>query len=200
MTRIHFPNALDNETRTRVYRQYKYSMFYYIYSDKSLPEEQRKRLISDIETKLDQKPSKSFGNPLRRINGLVNEVIVSNGMTPLPEYEQLRRRIRSNILEMYNYVGSEITKIWKNHPTVPDLGEYVDKVMQMTTEHKRSLINDMDHLEKIDGYEQWRRTEAENLSDLVQRRLKHLQNPENCSTARKLICRLNKVNQSIQLN
>lgn len=195
MTRIQFPNALDCECTTHAYRQYEYSIFYYIFSDKSLPEEQRKRLMSDIETKLDQKPSKSFGNPLHRINGMVNEIIISNGLTPLPEYEQLRRRIRSNILEMYNYVGSEITKIWKNHPTVPDLGEYVDKVMQMTTEHKRSLMNDMDHLEKLDGYEQWRRTEAESLSDLVQRRLKHLQNPENCSTARKLICRLNKVNQ-----
>lgn len=168
-------------------------LFYDISSDKSLPEEERQRLISEIEAKLDQKPSKSFGNPLRRFNGMVNEVIVSNGMTPLAEYEQLRRRLRSNILEMYNYVGTELTKIWKSHPIVPDLGEYVDKVMQMTTEHKRSLINDMDHLQKIDGYEQWRRNEADSLSDLVQRRLKHLQNPENCSTARKLICRLNKV-------
>lgn len=163
------------------------------YSDKSLPEDQRERLISDIEAKLNQKPSKSFGNPMRRFNGMVNEIIVSNGMTPTTEYEQLRRRIGSNILEMYNYVGSELTKIWKNNPIVPELGDYVNKVIQMTTEHKRSLVNDMEHLKKIDGYEQWRRNEAESLSDLVQRRLKHLQNPKDCSTARKLICRLNKV-------
>lgn len=158
-----------------------------------MPEEQRERLITDIETKLNQKPSKSFGSSMRRYNGMVNEIIVSNGMTPTTEYEQLRRRVRSNLLEMYNYVGTELTKIWKNNPMVPELSDYVNKVLQMTTEHKRSLVNDMDHLQKIDGYEQWRRNEAESLSDLVQRRLKYLQNPKDCSSARKLICRLNKV-------
>lgn len=158
-----------------------------------MPEEQRQRLISDIEAKLDEKPSKSLGNPLRRFNGMANEFIVSNGMTPISEYEELRRRVRSNLLELYNYVGTELTKIWKNHAIVPELGEYIDKVMHMTTEHKRSLLNDMDHLQRIDGYEQWRRNEAESLSDLVQRRLNYLQNPKDCSTARKLVCRLNKV-------
>lgn len=158
-----------------------------------MPEEERQRLLSNIESKLDEKPSKSFGTSLRRFNGVANEVIVTNGMTPTAEYELLRRRIRSNVGEMYNYVGSELTKLLKKHASVPELGEYVDKVMQMTTEHKRSLLNDMDQLQNIDGYEQWRRTEAESLSDLVQRRLKHLQNPEDCSRARKLVCRLNKV-------
>lgn len=151
--------------------------------------------MSNIESKLDEKPSKSFGMSMRRFNGIANEVIVTNGMTPTTEYEQLRRRIRSNIGEMYNYVGSELTKIWKNHALVPELGTNIERVMQMANEHKRSLFNDMDQLQKIDGYEQWRRDEAENLSDLVQRRLKFLQNPEDCSMARKLVCRLNKVNE-----
>lgn len=149
--------------------------------------------MSKIELKLDEKSTKSFGPPLRRYNGMVSEVIVTNGMTPTAEYELLRRRIRSNIMEMYNYVGTEISKIWKNHALVPGLGDNVEKVMQMTTEQKRALLNDMDQLQKIDGYEQWRRTEAESLSELVQRRLTHLQNPEDCSQARKLVCRLNKV-------
>lgn len=158
-----------------------------------MPDDERQRLINNIESKLEQKPSKSLDNPLRQFGGYVNEVIVSNGMTPTVDYEQLRRRLRSNILEMYNYVGSEITKLLKEHASVPELGERVEKVIQMTMDHKHSLINDMDHIQKLDGYEQWRRNEAESLSDLVQRRLKHLQNPEDCSKARKLICRLNKV-------
>lgn len=156
-----------------------------------MPEDQRQRLINDIESKLETKPLRPISS--HRFNGVINEVIVSNGMTPTAEYEQLRRRIHSNILEMYNYVGSEFTKMLKKYHVVPELGDYMGKVAQMTTEHKRSLINDMDQLRKIDGYEQWRRTEADNLSDLVQRRLKHLQNPKDCSSARKLICRLNKV-------
>lgn len=158
-----------------------------------MPEDERQRLINNIESKLEQKPSKSFSNPLRQFGGLVSEVIVTNGMTPTVDYEQLRRRIRSNILEMYNYVGTEIIKLLKEHASVPELGDRIEKVIQMTTDHKHSLINDMDHIQLIDGYEQWRRNEAESLSDLVQRRLKHLQNPEDCDKARKLVCRLNKV-------
>lgn len=162
------------------------------HSDKSLPEDERQRLLSNIESKLEEKPSK-----LNRFNGIANEVIVTNGMTPTNEYEQLRRRIRSNIGEMYNYVGSELTKLLKNHNLVPEIGENIERIMQMTTDHKRSLVNDMDQLQKIDGYEQWRRNEAESLSNLVQRRLKYLQNPEDCSKARKLVCRLNKVSETI---
>lgn len=164
-----------------------------------MPDDERQRLLTQIESKLDEKPTKSFGSPLLRrgVNGgagILSEVIVTNGMTPTLEYEQLRRRIRSNIMEMYNYVGTELTKMWKNHADVPEMGgDYMERVMQMTTEQKHALLNDMDRLQRIDGYEQWRRQEAESLSDLVQRRLTHLQNPEDCSQARKLVCRLNKV-------
>lgn len=167
-----------------------------------MPDE-RQRLLSKIESKLDEKPTKSFGSAVhhRRFGGgagMLSEVIVTNGMQPTLEYEQLRRRIRSNVMEMYNYVGTEFTKIWKKHAQLPDMGgggggEHMDRVMQTATEQKRALLNDMDALQRIDGYEQWRRQESESLSDLVQRRLTHLQNPDDCSKARKLVCRLNKV-------
>lgn len=123
-----------------------------------------------------------------------NTVIVHNGMTPTTEYEQLRRRIRSNVNEIWNYVNSEFVAVLKKaKPFVPELGEHMEKVTEMTAEHKRSLLKDIDRLAKIDGYEQWREQEAQSLSDLVQRRLIHLQNPKDCSKARKLVCRLNKV-------
>lgn len=171
-----------------------------INSDKSLPDDQRQRLLAQIESKLDEKPPKSFGSLSHRGRGGGGEVIVTNGMQPTLEYEQLRRRIRSNIMEMYNYVGSEWTKVWKNHVQVPEFGDdYMERVLQMTTEQKRALLNDMDKLQRIDGYEHWRRQEAESLSDLVQNRLTYLQNPADCSRARKLVCRLNKVSETIKL-
>lgn len=121
-------------------------------------------------------------------------IIVNNGMTPTTEYEQLRRRIRSNVHEIWNYVNSEFAAVLKKaKPFVPELGEHIDKVTAMAAEHKRSLVKDMDRLATIDGYEQWREQEAQSLSDLVQRRLIYLQNPKDCSKARKLVCRLNKV-------
>lgn len=94
---------------------------------------------------------------------------------------------------MYNYVGTEVVKLFKEHASAPEHIERIDSVIQMTEQHKHSLINGMDRLPKIDEHEQWRRNEAESLSDLVQPRLKRLQNPKDCSTARKLICRLDLV-------
>lgn len=144
--------------------------------------------------KLEEKPMQKASH--RRLAG---ETIVTNGMTPVNEYEQLRRRVRSNILEMYNYATSEMAKMMKKaQPYVPELQAQIDSMISMTAEHKRSLINDMDRLRRLDGYEQWRQQESEELSNLVQRRLHHLQNPADCSQARKLVCRLNKVSVTCQ--
>lgn len=57
----------------------------------------------------------------------------------------------------------------------------------------RALLNDLIALENADGYNPWREKEAKELSDLVQRRLKFLQNPKNCNEAKKLVCNVNKV-------
>lgn len=54
-------------------------------------------------------------------------------------------------------------------------------------------MTDIDTLMEVDGYAAWREKEASDLSDLVQRRLDYLQNPEDCGSARKLVCNLNKV-------
>lgn len=45
----------------------------------------------------------------------------------------------------------------------------------------------------MEGHDAWRVAESSALSDLVQRRLHFLQNPADCSKARKLVCNLNKV-------
>jgi glycoprotein 6-alpha-L-fucosyltransferase len=47
-------------------------------------------------------------------------------------------------------------------------------------------------MKKNDGYEGFRYKESQALSDLVQRRFHFLQNPSDCSTARKLVCKINK--------
>ena len=51
---------------------------------------------------------------------------------------------------------------------------------------------DLQHLGELDGLSEWREREAADLSALVQGRLHALQNPTDCTTARKLTCNLNK--------
>lgn len=57
----------------------------------------------------------------------------------------------------------------------------------------RVLRADLANVTSEDGWASWRQRESELLSDLMRRRIHHLQNPPDCTTARKLVCNLNKV-------
>lgn len=119
------------------------------------------------------------------------------GGEPSLEYEFTRRRIQTNIAEIWNFFSSELGKVRKavsgGHANTADLEESINQVLLQGAEHKRSLLSDMERMRQSDGYEAWRHKEARDLSDLVQRRLHHLQNPSDCQNARKLVCKLNKV-------
>lgn len=81
----------------------------------------------------------------------------------------------------------------KAQDTAPDVASSIQYLLNLGGEHKRSLLHDIEELAEVDGYATWREKEANDLSDLVQKRFHHLQNPANCKTAKKLICTLNKV-------
>lgn len=149
----------------------------FLCSDKSYRPEQKRKLIDDIESKL--VPS-----------GALRKAIIE----PSVEYEKLRRRVMSNTQESWNYVNSEMAKLKKSiSPVDARVTKQIDNIIDMAAEQKNSLLHDLSQLAEVDGYEAWRFKEASALSDLVQRRLHYLQNPEDCSKAQKLICRLNKV-------
>ena len=61
------------------------------------------------------------------------------------------------------------------------------------TQHRHgTILSGLNELSEVDGFKSWREKEAKDLSELVQKRLHALQNPKDCSTAKKLICKLNK--------
>lgn len=112
---------------------------------------------------------------------------------PNIDYEKLRRRIAANTQELWFFVKSEIIKVQKQAQNLaPELVEPLNHILNLGSQHKRSLLKDITSLTEVDGYSAWREKEAYSLSDLVQRRLKHLQNPSDCNNAKKLICNLNK--------
>ncbi|EAA01061.5 AGAP001888-PA [Anopheles gambiae str. PEST] len=112
---------------------------------------------------------------------------------PSLEYERLRRRVETNTQELWNFLQSEVTKVQKQAlRSAPELAKPLNAFLSLAADHKRSLLTDIERMRAADGYEAWRHREAADLSELVQKRLTRLQNPENCSTARKLLCRLNK--------
>lgn len=173
-------------------------------SDKSLRPEHRQKLIADIQNQLLAQSTSRFGQHDGGAGG------GGTAGEPSLEYEQLRRRVYSNTQEMWRFVQHEVQQLRtavgsalagghggvgaKAAPITDDkLNRQFDDMLALAAEHKSSLLNDMNQMREVDGYESWRHRESRELSDLVQRRLTALQNPENCDTAQKLVCRLNKV-------
>lgn len=175
-------------------------------------------VVDDTLFEMVQPDSDMANHGLYRLRGVEESKLSSElhgqaGVEPSLEYELTRRRVQTNIAEIWNYFSSELGKIRKSLATAAnnnnnpngnthlnaELEESIQQVLLQGAEHKRSLLSDMDQLRRVDGYEAWRQKEANELSDLVQRRLHHLQNPSDCDNARKLVCKLNKVSKAQKL-
>ncbi len=82
-----------------------------------------------------------------RITDMVTNYEIQESQPDL-EYEQLRRRIRKNIQEMSNYVESEIHRNTDGHRS-PEARKRAYQFLDLSLEHKRSLLNDMDDTVRV---------------------------------------------------
>ena len=122
-------------------------------------------------------------------NELSEEVAkVING--PTKEYELARRRIFRDVNELWWYVRAKLGTGLNNNNK--ELTQLLNKTLVETQHRHGTILSDLNELSDVDGFKSWREKEAKDLSDLVQRRLHALQNPKDCSTAKKLVCKLNK--------
>ena len=74
-----------------------------------------------------------------------------------------------------------------------ELALWLNQTLIETQHHQQALLLDLEHMSEVDGHSDWRLQEAKDLENLVQKRLKTLQNPKDCLSAKKLLCHLNKV-------
>lgn len=162
--------------------------------------EKSKQVDQELRGLIDEYLSdQSYNRKQKFIDELGNKLQIQGGGAgrfkgvPSLEYEQLRRRVYSNTQELWNFLHSETAKLAKTaRRNTPEIYGPAENFLALAAEHKRSLLNDINLMRASDGYEFWRYKESKDLSDLVQKRLTYLQNPEDCSSAKKLICRLNK--------
>nr|CAH7753493.1 unnamed protein product [Callosobruchus chinensis] len=127
------------------------------------------------------------------LNNKQNLGYITQKEEPNTQYEILRRRIFSNTKEMWYFINSSLKDLKKKaNGIAPELIDSINYIINMGLEHHRSLMFDIEQLDVVDGYSVWREKEAADMSNLVQDRFRYLQNPENCKTARKLVCSLNK--------
>ncbi|RXG59715.1 Alpha-(1,6)-fucosyltransferase [Armadillidium vulgare] len=112
---------------------------------------------------------------------------------PSTEFEKTRRLLGNDIQETMFYFQAQLEDLKKKLGEGSPLTAQVDQIMDEGIDRIRVSQHDLRILSDLDGLSLWREKEAVELSDLIQKRLHKLQNPPDCSKARKLICNLNKV-------
>ena len=104
-----------------------------------------------------------------------------------------RRQIIRDVNEMWWYIRSRIDYAERKFGVSnSELSGWLNQTLKETQHHQKAVLVDMDNLASVDGHAEWRIQEAKELEALVQKRLTTLQNPQDCSSARKLLCNLNK--------
>ncbi|ESO93492.1 hypothetical protein LOTGIDRAFT_178508 [Lottia gigantea] len=106
---------------------------------------------------------KSQNDELQKLAVDLNACDLSGG--PSLNHERSRRKVENTNREFWYFIKSELNKL-----------------KQLAEETLRN----------IDGNDEWRLKELQDLGDLVFKRLDYLQNPKDCSTAKKIVCNLHK--------
>ena len=134
------------------------------------------------EANKDTKNVKKFGQKV--------STIVSG---PTKHYELARRKIHRDENEFWFYIRSRLEQAAKQSGDEhQDLGSMLNATVSNGLDRYNVILKDLDILAENDGHAEWRLNEANALRAIVQNRLKSLQNPSECSSARKLVCNLNK--------
>ncbi|KAI7799328.1 alpha-(1,6)-fucosyltransferase isoform X1 [Triplophysa rosa] len=115
---------------------------------------------------------------------------LSGEVGPGGDQEELRRKVENGVRELWYFIRSEIQKM--SHVTPAGRQKHADVLLQDLGHQHRSIMMDLYELSQADGAGDWREKEAKHLSSLVQNRISYLQNPQDCSKARKLLCNINK--------
>ncbi|XP_028402791.1 alpha-(1,6)-fucosyltransferase-like [Dendronephthya gigantea] len=144
---------------------------------------------SSTSTKPSHDPREHQGDSIAPRNASV-ERFEHKTEAPSLKLEKIRRRAMKEHREMWYYLSAEVTKINKNLGS--SLKARLTEMLDNFAEMHRTLGNNLDRINNHDSLLSWRKKEQAKLSKLVQNRLKRLQNPKDCNSARKLLCDLNK--------
>uniref|UniRef100_A0A646QIG9 Alpha-(1,6)-fucosyltransferase n=1 Tax=Hemiscolopendra marginata TaxID=943146 RepID=A0A646QIG9_9MYRI len=152
------------------------------------------KIVSDDSEKSKDQLLHKLQQKLNKANHSVEKKLPSitdKSCDPTKEFEVLRRKVITDITEMWYFMTYELKKL-KSAIQDENTKSQVQQMLETGADYKRVLLHNMRNLSDIDGLAEWRKAEHEKLSNLIQDRLHKLQNPEDCSKAKKVVCNLNK--------
>ena len=103
---------------------------------------------------------------------------------PSSAYEEARRKAARDTRELWNFVRVRLEDIGNENSK---LEKKLNGMISELETREQAVLVDLEQLRASDGFEEWRKRESKELSDLVQARLHVLQNPANCSSARNCV-------------
>uniref|UniRef100_A0A914XAV5 GT23 domain-containing protein n=1 Tax=Plectus sambesii TaxID=2011161 RepID=A0A914XAV5_9BILA len=114
-----------------------------------------------------------------------------------PQHDQLRRKVENGVLELFFHYSSQLRRLTKTArdagpQNIPETEKAFKNAIDSTSAHFYALMADAQKLGEVDGAGTLRDRRLQNLTNLMQKRIKALQNPPDCANARKLLCNLNK--------
>ncbi|XP_029281696.1 alpha-(1,6)-fucosyltransferase [Cottoperca gobio] len=142
------------------------------------------------EAAMTAEPWRRMGRVMRVCATLSSGQRGREAVRPWAHSGELRRTVENGVKEFWYFVRSEVKKL--ANAELSERQKYTDTLLQDLGHQERSIMTDLYYLSQADGVGEWRIKEAKDLSDLVQNRITYLQNPPDCSKARKLVCNINK--------
>ncbi|KAL3875017.1 hypothetical protein ACJMK2_037959 [Sinanodonta woodiana] len=111
---------------------------------------------------------------------------------PSMEHEIVRRKVENDVQEFWLFIRSELNKMKGLSAGNANLLSKINSVLADSAGYHRTLTSDLKSLSSVDDMEEWRNNESRELGELVQRRFHYIQNPADCSKAKKIVCNLGK--------
>lgn len=124
---------------------------------------------------------------LQKLVGNNEQKLVRNKINynvPTLKYETLRRRVMRVVQEFWYFIKSKMSEIKNQENIQANVLSTVNNILLMGFEYKRTIVNNIEKLTKVDGFNKWRLKEITDLSNIVQKRLNYLQNQMDCKKAK----------------
>lgn len=149
--------------------------------------------VRDLQEKLD-KMSEQLQNQERGGQGRESQgqARATGPGEPSKDHEVARRRVENTATEFWYYVRHQLLNLKNEASGNTQLVSHIDKMLGNCQGYQRTLNSDFLKLKSVDGMDEWRKKESQELTNLVQRRFHYLQNPKDCSKAKKIVCNLSK--------
>ena len=114
--------------------------------------------------------------------------------TPLKKRKQYELRVEKTTRELWWYVRNRLNRMDKNSRT------YLNVTLNIVNQYYNSLRLRYDELESVSpdsdpfqlNWKYWQRNISHELTSLMERRIRYLQNPPDCEAAKKLVCHVAK--------